>query len=405
MIDDVAFKVLEDHNRIETKALLLECLQAKERLEQHHKLLLSLEKFGLLNRDVEFLPAEEEVARMLTDGEGFCSPQLSVLMSYARTAIKNEVIHSELPEKDFLCRDYLLNYFPQRMVTEFKDSILKHQLCREIISTCITNDVVNRMGCIFINNLVESTGIKVHEAVNIYIVVNHLYNLSSLWQKIDELDGKIDVDSYLQVVRSVQKFIGRVSFWLVKNLGKLNLVELDGVTKFRGAIETLGHDILDEHLLEVYNHGLASLLELNINKDLAKRVADLRILIYALDVISVAEQTSLSILEAGRIYFELKSLLRFDMIRTVAGKMKSHSSYWDRSLINDLLDDLSNYQHKLAVKVIKATDNHVDKVQTWAINDKDYIERYNSFLDEMVAYKLDLSKLILIIRRVKVLAS
>ncbi|WP_395461003.1 NAD-glutamate dehydrogenase [Wolbachia endosymbiont (group B) of Ablattaria laevigata] len=405
MIDEVASKVLENHNRIETKALLLECLQAKEKLEQHHKLLLSLEKFGLLNRDVEFLPAEEEVARMLTDGEGFCSPQLSVLMSYARTAIKNEVIHSELPEKDFLCRDYLLNYFPQRMVTEFKDSILKHQLCREIISTCITNDVVNRMGCIFINNLVESTGIKVHEAVNIYIVVNHLYNLSSLWQKIDELDGKIDVDSYLQVVRSVQKFIGRVSFWLVKNLGKLNLVELDGVTKFRGAIETLGHDILDEHLLEVYNHGLASLLELNINKDLAKRVADLRILIYALDVISVAEQTSLSILEAGRIYFELKSLLRFDMIRTVAGKMKSHSSYWDRSLINDLLDDLSNYQHKLAVKVIKATDNHVDKVQTWAINDKDYIERYNSFLDEMVAYKLDLSKLILIIRRVKILAS
>ncbi len=255
MIDEVASKVLENHNRIETKALLLECLQAKEKLEQHHKLLLSLEKFGLLNRDVEFLPAEEEVARMLTDGEGFCSPQLSVLMSYARTTIKNGVIHSELPEKDFLYRDYLLNYFPQRMVTEFKDSILKHQLCREIISTCITNDVVNRMGCIFINNLVESTGIKVHEAVNIYIVVNHLYNLSSLWQKIDELDGKIDVGSYLQVVRSVQKFIGRVSFWLVKNLGKLNLVELDGVTKFRGAIETLGHDILDEHLLEVYSHG------------------------------------------------------------------------------------------------------------------------------------------------------
>lgn len=402
MVDEVASKVLEDHNKIETKALLLECLQAKERLEQHHKLLLSLEKSGLLNRDVEFLPAEEEVARILTGAEGFSSPQLSVLMSYARTAIKNEIIHSDLPEKDFLCRDYLLHYFPQKMVTEFKNSILKHQLCREIISTCIANDVVNRMGCIFINNLVESTGIKVHEAVNIYIVVNHLYNLNSLWQEIDELDGKIDVDSYLQVVRSVQKFIGRVSFWLVKNLGDLNLVKLDDVTKFRGAIETLCHDILDKRLLKIYNHGLTSLIELNIDKDLAKKVADLRILIYALDVISVAEQTSLSLFEAGKIYFELKSLLRFDLIRTIAIKMKSHSSYWDRSLINDLLDDLSNYHHKLAVKVIKAIDNHV---QTWALNDKDHIERYNSFLNEMVASKLDLSKLTLIIKRVKVLAS
>ncbi|WP_343289116.1 NAD-glutamate dehydrogenase [Wolbachia endosymbiont of Encarsia formosa] len=402
MVDEVASKVLEDHNKIETKALLLECLQAKERLEQHHKLLVSLEKSGLLNRDVEFLPAEEEVARILTGAEGFSSPQLSVLMSYARTAIKNEIIHSDLPEKDFLCRDYLLHYFPQKMVTEFKYSILKHQLCREIISTCIANDVVNRMGCIFINNLVESTGIKVHEAVNIYIVVNHLYNLNSLWQEIDELDGKIDVDSYLQVVRSVQKFIGRVSFWLVKNLGDLNLVKLDDVTKFRGAIETLCHDILDKRLLKIYNHGLNSLIELNIDKDLAKKVADLRILIYALDVISVAEQTYLSLFEAGKIYFELKSLLRFDLIRTIAIKMKRHSSYWDRSLINDLLDDLSNYHHKLTVKVIKAIDNHV---QTWALNDKDHIERYNSFLNEMVASKLDLSKLTLIIKRVKVLAS
>lgn len=122
------------------------------------------------------------------------------------------------------------------MVKKFKDSILKHQLRREIISTCITNDVINKMGCIFINNLVESTGIRVHEAVNIYIVVNHLYNLNSLWHEIDELDGKIDADFYLQIVRNVKKFIGRVSFWLVKNLGELNLTELDDVTKFRGTI-------------------------------------------------------------------------------------------------------------------------------------------------------------------------
>ncbi|MDR2045463.1 MAG: NAD-glutamate dehydrogenase [Rickettsiales bacterium] len=408
MVDEVASKVLENHNRIETKALLLECLQAKKRLEQHHRLLLSLEKSGLLNRSVEFLPTEEEIARMLTGAEGFSSPQLSILMSYARTAIKNEIIHSDLPEKDLISNDYLLGYFPKKMITKFKDFILKHQLRREIISTCIANDVVNRMGCIFINNLAENTGIKVQEAVNIYIVVNHLYDLNSLWQKIDELDGKIDVNSYLQIVRNVQKFIGRVSFWLVKNLGKLSFVELDDVTKFKDAIETLGQnltDVLDEHLLKVYSHESTSLVELNINKDLAKKVADLCVLAYALDIISVAEQTSLSILDAGKIYFELKSLLRFDLIRTIAIKMKSRSSYWDRSLVNDLLDDLSNYHHKLAVEVIKATDNPKDKVQTWACNDKDYIERYNSFLDEMVASKLDLSKLIFIIRRIKVLAS
>lgn len=152
---NVASKVLEKHSRIETKALLLECLQAKERLEQHHRLLVNLKKSGLLNRSVEFLPTEEEIATMLTGAEGFSFPRLSILMSYARTAIKNEIIHSDLPEKDLKSNDYLLNYFPKKMVTEFKDFILKHQLRR--ISTCIANDVVNRMGCIFMNNLAENT--------------------------------------------------------------------------------------------------------------------------------------------------------------------------------------------------------------------------------------------------------
>lgn len=393
MVNDVASEVLEDDNRIETKATT------------RHRLLLSLEKFGLLNRCVEFLPIEEEI---LTGAECWSSPQLSILMSYVRTAIKNKIIHSDLPEKVLISNDYLLGYFPKKMITEFKDFILKHQLRREIISTCIANDVVNRMGCIYINNLVENTGIKVHEAVNIYIVVNHLYDLSSLWQKIDELDGKIDVNSYLQIVRIVQKFIGRVSFWLVKNLGKLSFIELDDVTKFKDAIETLGQnltDVLEEHLLKIYSLGSTSLVELNINKDLAKKIADLCVLANALDIISVAEQTSLSILDGGKIHFELKSLLRFDLIRTIAIKMKSRSSYWDRSLVNNLLDDLSNYHHKLAVKVIKANDNPEDKVQTWVCNDKDYIERYNTLLDEMVASKLDLSKLIFIIRRIKPLAS
>ncbi|MDG7056180.1 MAG: NAD-glutamate dehydrogenase [Wolbachia endosymbiont of Meromenopon meropis] len=406
MVEEVASKVLEDHNRIETKALLLECLQAKKRLEQHHRLLLNLEKSGLLNRSIEFLPTDEEIAKMLTEAESFSSPQLSVLMSYTRTAIENEIILSNLPEKDSLCLDYLLKYFPQKMIVEFKDYILNHQLRREIISTCIANDVVNRMGCIFINNLVENTGIKVHEAVNVYIVVNRLYKLNDLWQKIDELDGKIDVNLYLQIVRCVQKFIGRVSFWLVKNLSKLDCVKLDDIIKFQSAIEILNHNstyILDKYLLKVYYHESNSLIKLNIDKDLAKKVADLYILMYALDIISISKHTSLPILDTGKIYFELKSILRFDLIRTIAIKMKSNSSYWDRSLINDLLDDLSDYHYELVIKIIKSSSNYEDEVQIWTCNNADYIERYNNFLDEMIVAKLDLSKLIFIIRRIKVL--
>lgn len=397
MVDEVAFKVLNDHNKIETKALLLEVMQAKDRSEQHHRLLISLEKSGLLNRSIEFLPTDEEMAKMLL---GLNPPQLSVLMSYARTNIKNEIINSNLPEKDFLSQDYLLNYFPKKIVSEFKDYIFTHQLRREIISTCIANDVVNRMGCIFINNLVENTGIKVHEATSIYVVVSYLYNLDTFWKEIDELDGVVEVNAYLEVVRNIQKFVGRVSFWLVKNSSKFGFAELTEIMKFRDTIKTLDEnlaDILDERLLKVYNHDL---LKLNISKSLTKRVANLSVLAYTLDIILIAEKTSLPVLDVGKIYFELKSLLKLDLIRKAALQVKSHSSYWDRSVISDALDDLSDYHYTLTIKVIKSSDK-VNPVKAWSNNQKRHIEHHNSLLNEMITSKLDLSRLIFIIRRIK----
>ncbi|WCR54058.1 MAG: NAD-specific glutamate dehydrogenase [Wolbachia endosymbiont of Ctenocephalides orientis wCori] len=406
MIDEVAFKVLEDHNRIETKALLIECMQARDRLEQHHRLLLNLEKSGLLNRSIEFLPTDEEISRILNESGSLNAPQLSVLMSYARTNIKNEIINSDLPEKDSLSKGYLLNYFPPKMIDEFEDRILKHQLRREIISTCVANDVVNRMGCVFINNFVESAGINVSEAVNIYIVVTRLYNLDTLWSEIDKLDGKIDINSYLEIVRSVQRFIGRVSFWLVRNFSKLNFTTLDEIIHFSTEIKVLcqnSTDILSDNLLKTYNNKLDDLLKFNIDESLARKVANLCVFVYALDIISISKQTSLPILNVGKIYFKLKSLLRFDLIREAALHMKCNSSYWDRSAISDLLDGLTDYHYSLTIKVIKSSDGANDEqlIQTWIDNCKDHIERYNSFVNEMINTKLDLSKLISIIKRVR----
>lgn len=398
MVSEVAFKVLNDHNQIETKALLLEEMQAKDRAEQHHRLLLSLEKSGLLNRSIEFLPTDEEIIKML---EGFNAPQLSVLMSYARTKIKNDIINSDLPEKEFLANKYLLNYFPQKMVGEFKDYILKHQLRREIISTCIANDVVNRMGCVFVNNLVENTGINVHEAAGIYVIINYLYNLDSFWKEMDELDGVIEVNAYLGIVRNIQKFIGRVSFWLVRNFNKFGFSELVEIIKFRENIEVLEMnlvEVLDNRLLKVYNHDL---LKMNVSESIAKKVANFSILAYALDIVLISQQTSLSVLDIGKIYFELKSLLKLDLIRNNALHMKSQSSYWDRVVISDALDDLSDYHYNLTIKVIGLSFDEMCSVKAWCNSNKEHLEHYNSFLNDMITSQLDLGRIVSIIRRVR----
>ena len=67
IMHDVPSMVLESHNKLETKALMLECIQAQDRIEQHHRLLKYLEKTKILNRDIEFLPSDEDIIKMSSE--------------------------------------------------------------------------------------------------------------------------------------------------------------------------------------------------------------------------------------------------------------------------------------------------------------------------------------------------
>ncbi len=411
MRDEVAFQVLDHHNKIETKALVLESMQAKDKIEHHHRLLLNLEKLQYLNRNIEFLPSDEEIMRMLNESQGFSCSQLAILTSYCRMVIKNAIIHSNIPDNEFISQNYLLNYFPKMMVGKFVDYILKHQLRREIISTCIANEIVSRMGCTYINHLIENSGITICEAVNIYITITYLYDLKELWASIDTLDGKIDISLYLMIVRQVQKFVGQISFWLARNITRLNLTEQAMFEKLKLKIQTLNSNIinlLDQSFLSLYNEKFNNLLQLGIDKNLVEKVTNLKFLTSALDIISISDRTGLSILEVGRLYFELKSCLHFSRIKDMVLQIEANSSYWQHISINGLLDDLNNYYYTLTLKIIDGSANVIDNnheklVANWLDKKQDAVDNYIAFLNDISVYKLDLSKLILVIKRLDTL--
>lgn len=408
MTSDVAFQVLENHSRMNTKALMLESLQAKEKIEYHHRLLLNLERLQYLNRSIEFLPNDEEIMRMLNEFSGFSSPQLAILISYCKTVIKNEIIHSNIPDNKFLSQNYLLSYFPKIMAGKFKSYILKHQLHREIISTCITNEIISRMGCTYINHLIENSAVTTCEAVSIYITITYLYNLKELWESIDTLDSAVDINSYLILVKEIRSFVEQVSFWFAGNPGKLTLTEPVILEELKRKVQTLGDniaDLLSKNFLVSYDEKLSSLLQLGIGKNLASRIVSLKFLTSGLDIISISDQTGAPLLEIGKLYFELKSCLHFDRIKDMVKQLEANPSYWQHISINSLLDDLNIYYYRLTLKIINDTVNVVDErlVEKWCNKNQTVVDYYTAFLDNISAYKLDLDKLVLIIKRFEVL--
>ena len=147
MTDEVAQLVLKD-NHDQTQALDVATHNAVALLDAQQNLIWSLERAKRLNRAIEFLPSDEEINKRRTQGHGLTAPENAVLLAYAKMAVFDALIHSNIPD-DPQFAPTLAAYFPPTLVRQFGAVLPQHPLKREIIATCLTNAVVNRMGAAF----------------------------------------------------------------------------------------------------------------------------------------------------------------------------------------------------------------------------------------------------------------
>jgi glutamate dehydrogenase len=82
MTDDVARLVLRN-NYLQTQAISMIEVRSPERLDDIARLISSLEKTGLLDRELEFLPEEDVIEERRARKQGFTRPELAVVLSYA----------------------------------------------------------------------------------------------------------------------------------------------------------------------------------------------------------------------------------------------------------------------------------------------------------------------------------
>jgi glutamate dehydrogenase len=115
-----------------------------------------LESQGVLNRQLEYLPEDEELTERRIRGEGLTRPELAVLLSYSKIVLYQQLLASDLPEDPYLSRE-LIRYFPVALQDRFAGVMQEHRLKREIIATQVTNSIINRMGASFALRMHEDT--------------------------------------------------------------------------------------------------------------------------------------------------------------------------------------------------------------------------------------------------------
>src|SRR6185436_4549898 len=216
MTDDVAALVLRN-NYLQPLSISLAERQGVGYLGFFQRLMQSLEGKHLLDRAVEYLPDDKELDERRRRSVTLTRPELSVLLAYAKLALKDDLLESDVPDDPYLARE-LQRYFPGPIAERFPDALTQHRLRREIIATQLANSIINRGGPQFVVRTEDQTGASAASIATAFAAVRDSYGMTVLNTEIDGLDNKIAGGLQLDLYASVQRLLRDRVVWFLRNV-------------------------------------------------------------------------------------------------------------------------------------------------------------------------------------------
>ena len=81
----------------------------------------------------------------------------------------------------------LESYFPEKIRETYGEAVLGHPLRREIVTTVLANDVVNRGGITFVHRAVDETGATAEQVARAYLVAREIFRLRDFVAEVEAL--------------------------------------------------------------------------------------------------------------------------------------------------------------------------------------------------------------------------
>ena len=355
MTDEVAAAVLND-NHAQNATLAVEVTSARSLLDAHARFLRALERSGRLVRSVEFLPDDRQLAERRRDGQALTSPELSVLLAYAKLETGDAVLASDLPDDPAL-EELLVGYFPAELRRRFPAAVSGHPLRREIVATALTNRAVNVAGVTGLFRLSEETGVRLAGVVRAHAVARSVFEVDRLWDAVGPLDNRVPATTQVELRTEATRLAERATRWLLR-LPELTATEaapLGALTGRFAAPVAAVRAGLPSWLLGAEAAAFAERTErlrrAGVPRPLAAEVAAAPLLPPALDLAVVAERTGAPIELAGQVHQAVAERLALVPLRELVVALP-RDRRWPAMARASLRDDLAGEQAALTAEVL-----------------------------------------------------
>ncbi|KHJ53484.1 NAD-glutamate dehydrogenase [Aureimonas altamirensis] len=383
MTPDVADLVLAN-NYEQTLALSLEQIAGADRLPLQGRLISRLEGEKRLDRAVEYLPTDRELADFKAAGRGLTRPELAVLLAYAKIDLFDQLIASPLPDDPYL-EARLFAYFPPAMRDSHRGDIQSHRLRREIIATDLANALANRLGPCFPTAMSDATGATSAQVTRAFVVAYDGLDMAALIARIDAQDNQLPGSVQNELYRTVALTLQIVTAWLVRNMPPETetSVAVAALQRMQSTMKPKLLELASDRARDKYAARLQALLDKDIPEELAHEVALLPLIGLIPDAARVSRETGKPGDDVLSAYFQMTKRLRIGRLETAIMGIRPQD-YFETLTLERAGSQISNARRRLTTDVLTRFGQSDDPVAAWAAEEGDKIDRIAERISELV---------------------
>ena len=362
MTDTVAKLVLRQ-NYLQPQAIELSHVRAAANLSDHQRFIQLLESEGRLDRAIEYLPTDEEISKRQKANTGLTNPELAVVMAYGKMWVYDNLLLSDLPDAPYFVNE-LRKYFPDELVGRFFDEMKEHRLHREIISTYLTNSVVNRLGIEALFRLYEETGQTLATIIRAYAITREVFDVKNTWLLLESLDNEVDAKLLLELELRLRDALESGVVWFINAFGQ-ELQVADMIARFGDSVAQLtkSNGFIEQQFAQHLQDDTASLTADGLQDNDAALFAILPYHVDALDAALLAEKYERSVDDIAALYFEAYQVLQFDWMMDNIATLPQQD-YWDRRARHALVNELTR-SLRLLMNAVLSEPNASQAFDEW----------------------------------------
>ena len=399
MTDEVGLLVLTD-NYYQSQALDIATHRPLYVLDGQQRLMQSLENSKRLNRAIEFLPTDDEIAGRKARKQGLTAPEGAVVLAYAKMSVFDELLASNLPDDPYFS-GALKAYFPQILTEKFGSAIALHPLKREIIATFITNTVVNRTGATFVNFIASEAGATAADVIRAFTLAREIFDLEPLWDQIDALDYKVESKLQLDLLTQLTAIAQRASRWMLRvRAQNTDLPTL--IQRYQPAAREMRANLatwLPDAAHANWQQAADKLTSAGVEASLAQNLAALEFIFPTLDLVDLAASANTGLEEAARAYFGIEAELGLAGWRTQINRLPTET-LWQTQARGSARDDV----YSIASQITKGLLSRHEELSVWRDQHVPAIERLCKLLDTISTQAADLAPVSVALRELRHLA-